>query len=204
MSLAQSIEQAKDFGSWLHEKTNDRKFPDEIRKRTGLAILQLSLDIDDAIIVLLVANLPGPALSLARPLFEGYVRGFWLLKYASNEQVNKFLDGKCPNFPSLLAAIGKNRESGGAWIHANSDQNLIAFHNLTHGGSEHVKRRNRDDSVEPSYPNHELESLVKFGNEVRIRIGVELLTNSNDEEAIVQLHKRAEDLRLESSLEGPN
>ncbi len=197
MSLSHSIIEAKDFGIWLHERTNNKRFPGGIRERTGHSILQLSLDIGDAIIVLLDAKLPGPALSLARPLFEGYVRGLWLLNYASDEQVNEFLIGKCPTFPGLLAAIGKDQESGGAWIHANSDKNLIAFHDLTHGGSEHVKRRNKDDSVEPNYPEQELESLVKFGNEIRIRIGVEFLSRLNDEEAIEQLHERALAFRAE-------
>lgn len=195
MPLTQCIKQAMDFGVWLHERTNERKFPDGIRERAGLSILQLSQDIGDAIIILLDAKLPGPAMSLARPLFEGYVRGFWLLNHASDKQVHEFMNGKCLNFRSLLAAIPGDADSGGAWIHANSGQNLIAFHDLTHGGSEHVKRRNRDDSVEPSYPEQELESLVKFGNEIRIRIGVELLSRLNDEKAIEELHERAQTLR---------
>jgi len=198
MPLAQRLKEAKDFGVWLHEKTNERKFPGGIRERAGLSILQLSQDIGDAIIVLLDAKLPGPALSLARPLFEGYVRGLWLLNSASDKQVNEFLSGKCPRFPGLLAAIGKDQASGGAWIHANSNKNLIAFHDLTHGGSEHVKRRNKDNSVEPSYPEQELESLINFGNEIRSRIGVELLSRLNDEKAIEQLHERARAFRRES------
>lgn len=197
MSLAQRINQAKDLGVWLHERTNGRTFPVGVPERTGFCILQLAEDIADAIIVLLDAKLPGPALSLARPLFEGYVRGFWLLNCASEQQALEFMNGKCPNFPGLLAAIPKDAKSGGAWIHANSDKNLTAFHDLTHGGSEHVKRRCQDNSVEPNYPEQELESLIKVGNEIRIRIGVELLSRLNDEEAIKDLHKRAQAFRTE-------
>jgi len=197
MPLAQHLNQAKDLGIWLHERTNEKRFPDGIRERTGLAIFQLTEDIADAIIVLLDAQMSGPALSLARPLFEGYVRGFWLLKCASDEQVLEFMNGKCPNFSGLLAAIPKGAESGGAWIHANSGKNLIAFHDLTHGGSEHVKRRIKDGSVEPSYPEHELESLVRLGNELRVRIGVELLSRMHDEEGVEKLHEWALVLRTE-------
>ncbi len=197
MPLTHVIMQAKEFRIWLHNKTDGRRFPNGIRERTGHSILQLSEDISNAIVVLLDARLPGPALSLARPLFEGYVRGFWLLNFASDEHVNEFLDGKCPNFPGLLAAIGRDEETGAAWIHANSDKNLTSFHNLTHGGSEHVRRRNKDDSVEPNYPEQELESLVKFGNEIRIRIGAELLSRLNDEGAIHQLHEWAKAIRAE-------
>lgn len=136
-------------------------------------------------------------MSLGRPLLEGYVRGFWLLNCASNKQVDGFLNGKCPKFPGLLAAIGKNPKTGGAWIHAITDKNLLAFHDLTHGGCEHVKRRIRDDSVEPSYPEDELQGLVKIGIEIRIRIGAELLSRLKDEEAIGQLNEMARAFRQE-------
>jgi hypothetical protein len=197
MSLAQRINQAKDLGIWLHERTNQKRFPAGIREQTGLAILQLTEDVLDAIIVLIGAQMPGPAWSLARPLFEGYVRGFWLLNCASDEQVIEFINGKCPNFPGLLSAVPKDAESGGAWIHVNSEKNLTAFHDLTHGGSEHVKRRLTDDSVEPNYPEHELESLIELGNEIRMRVASELLSRLNDEKGMEILHERAQVLRAE-------
>jgi len=197
MPLAERLKQAKDLGIWLHERTNERKFPAGPRRQTALAILQLTEDIADAIIVLLDAQMPGPALSLARPLFEGYVRGYWLLKCASDEQISEFIAGRCPNFAGLLAAVPKDAESGGAWIHANSAKNLKNFHDLTHGGSEHVKRRIGGYSVEPLYPEQELEALLRLGHEVRVRVGCELLSLLNDEEGMVSLNERAQVLRTE-------
>lgn len=192
MSLAQCITQAKDFGIWLHERTNEKEYPNTIKNRTAHAIFQVSEDIADAIIVLLGAQLPGPAWSLCRPLFEGYVRGFWLLKYASEERVLSFMNGKGPDFGELRASIPKDAESVGAWIHATADKNLTFFHDLTHGGSEHVKRRIRVGSIEPTYPEPELESLIKLGHEIRLRIGVELLSLLNDEEGLKELHGRVQ------------
>jgi hypothetical protein len=195
MPLLNLITQSKDLAIWLHEKTSDRSVPGGIRERTGISILQLSLDIDEAIIVLIESKLPGPALSLARPLFEGYVRGYWLLRYASDEEVDKFNHGNCPNLHRLLTAISNDAESGGAWIHNNKDANLISFHDLTHGGCEHVKRRNKEDAVEPNYPDQELVSLVKFGIEVRIRVCAELLSLMKDEAAKEELNEKAQTFR---------
>lgn len=191
MALTALISQAKDLSLWLHEHTNEKDVPNTIRATTSLAIFQLSMDIADAIVVLLDARLPGPALSLARPLFEGYVRGHWLLHCASDTQVNRFNKRKCPEFRELLMAIGTDAESGGAWIHANKTANMNAFHDLTHGGSEHVKRRITSTAIEPSYPEQELEGLMKFGIEVRIRIGAELLSLIGNEVAIEELNHRA-------------
>lgn len=195
MSLLQSINRAKEFGIWLHERTNDKKHSGGIRERTGESILQLSLDLDDAILVLLDARLPGPALTLARPLFEGYVRGVWLLRIASEKQIEEFNNRKCPLFKALLSAIGNDHTSGGAWIYANKNAHWKSFNDLTHGGGEHVKRRNTQEAVEPNYPEPELEALVRFGIEVRIRIGCELLSIMNDEIAMKELDAVAQDLR---------
>lgn len=196
MSLLQSIKRAKELSIWLHGRTNDMNIPGGVRERTGGAILQHSLDIDDAILVLLEAQLPGPALALARPLFEGYVRGVWLLKFTSGEEIEQFINGECPKVYKLLDAIGSDQASGGAWIHANKNANLNFFNGLTHGGSEHVKRRNTQEAVEPNYPEPELEALVRFGIEVRIRIGAELLSLMNDEIAMEQLNEKSQDFRI--------
>ena len=196
LTLMQSIKRAKEFGIWLHERTNEKHISGAIRVQTGVAILQLSLDLGDATVVLLEARLPGPALTLARPLFEGFVRGVWLLEFALDSEVEKFNNGKCPLFHEILKAIGDGDTSGGAWIDANKNANWNAFNDLTHGGSEHVKRRCTLKAVEPNYPETGLIALVQFGIEVRIRIGAALLDLMNDEIAMEQLNEKAKNLRI--------
>lgn len=196
MSLLQSINQAKEFGIWLHERTNDNNRSGGVRERTGESILQLSLDLDDAILLLLEAGLPGPALTLGRPLFESYVRGFWLLRFASDEEIAGFNNGTGPGMDKLLKAIGNDPETGSAWIHDNKNKNWRFLNDLTHGGSEHVRRMNTQDAVEPNYPEPELEALVRFGIEVRIRIGFDILCLMNDEIGKEQLSEKAEILRI--------
>ena len=56
----------------------------------------------------------------------------------------------------------------------------------------------RDGSVEPTYPEHELESLIGLGDEVRVRIGVELLSQLGDKEAMNKLNERARVLRMKA------
>lgn len=197
MNLSERIKQAKEFGLWLHGTTSGRVFPGKVRERASHAITQQSEDVADAILVLLEVQLPGPALALLRPLFEGYIRGYWLMHCASDAQVEEFISGKCPNFPGLLGAIPKDAESGGGWIHANAASNLTAFHDLTHGGSEHIKRRVSDDSVEPMYPESELASLVNFSNEVRVRLAAELLGRIGDEKLMMELSGWAQALRAQ-------
>ena len=141
------------------------------------------------------SNLPGPAWALARPQYETYVRGLWLLNYASDDELNEFFTGKCPNFTGLLNAIGGDAETGGAWIKATIYLNLKAFHGLTHGGIEHTLRRVTQNSIEPNYPEEELVRLMYIGIETRFAIGAILLALSNNQEGIEKLDDMAKHYR---------
>jgi hypothetical protein len=192
MTLKKELARAKDLAIWLHTQTNDVDLQNtDFKHRMGFALFQQSLDVDDGINVLLENNLPGPAMALARPRFEGYVRGLWLLRAATDDAVEKFQNGICPHFNVLMNQIGGDAETGGAWIKANADANLKDFHDLTHGGMSHVLRRVNAATIEPSYPERELISLVRFGLEIKVRIGVELLAWTQNESAINQLQQRA-------------
>lgn len=128
----------------------------------------------------------------------GYVRAFWLSNSASNDEISAFMEGRCPNFPGLLKAIGSDSESGAAWIQSTYKANFPAFHGLTHGGHEHVFRRCTGNSVEPNYPDGELEKLVEISTEIRLRIGIEFLSLIRDEVSVVALLEKAKDLGLRS------
>lgn len=196
MSLNKELARAKELGIWLHSQTNDIELENtDLKHRMGFALLQQSLDVDDGIVVLLENNLPGPAMALARPRFEGYVRGLWLLSTATDDAVKKFQNGTCPNFNMLMDQIGTDAETGGAWIKVNADANLKDFHDLTHGGMSHVLRRVNSSAIEPGYPKEELISLVRFGLEIKIRVGVELLAWMQNESALKQLNQKAVDIR---------
>ncbi|MBA5865372.1 MAG: hypothetical protein GDA67_01600 [Nitrospira sp. CR1.3] len=198
MSPLNLIKEAKDLGRWLHKRTNNRRYPGGVRARTAHAILQQTMDIDDAILLLLEARLPGPAYALARPLLEGYIRGIWIQHYASDKEIEKFSNGNSPDLPKILQAIGNDTLSGSEWIQNTKRANWKAFCDLTHGGSEHVKRRNTLHTIEPKYPQRELETLLRLGIEVRMRIGAEWLSLLKDEAAIGQLHEKAKRFRVSS------
>lgn len=195
MIQTEIIEIAKEFGTWIHEHTNEVAHSNNLRTTTGLGILQQSQDICDAITILIDSNLPGPAHALARSMLDTYIRGLWLFNYASEEELNKFLKGECPDFKKLLIEIGNEAETGGAWIHEIAASNRKAFHDLTHGGAEHLLRRITANSIEPNYPEEELVRLMHIQIEIQIAIGVNLLASSNNLEALEILESMAKHYR---------
>ena len=201
--LHQAILQAKNLGVWLHKKANGRNFRNFPPKETnvwGVCLLQHSLDVADATIVLLEHDLPGPAWTLARPHLESFVRGIWKLRCASDEQVENFRNGKSPPLPELLNAMDNHDEAKlhADWIRAQMKDKDI-FHDFTHGGIEHALRRITENDektvVESTYQEHELEYLVGLGTEVRIRVGRELLSLMEDSGVIRELYDKAAIIR---------
>ncbi|MDC8444678.1 MAG: DUF5677 domain-containing protein [Nitrosomonas sp.] len=189
MALNQIIGIAKELSTWIHAQTNEADCP----CNPGLALLQQSQDICDAVTILIDENLPGPAWALARPMLDSYVRGLWLLNHASDKEIKKFLDGnELPGFDKLLKAIGNDKETGGAWIHKISESNREAFHDLTHGGIEQVSRRIADDSIQPTYPEEEQMRLMHIQIEIQFVIGVQLLALANDKIEIKKLYAMAQ------------
>ena len=201
MSLSRATSQAKHLSSWLGEKTNDKGIPVNRRSQTRLSLLQHSLDVADAIIILLEKNLPGPALALARSLFESYVRAIWISKCASDEQITQFLKGQPPPpFPKLLGAMEEKAIPQADFIRKVHDLHMRHFHDFTHGGIGHVMRRHGENAVEPNYPLNEQELLVSLGIEMRIRVGVEIFSLINDRAATMQLHEKARAFRRQPLL----
>jgi hypothetical protein len=195
MDISESIEMAKEIGTWVHAKTFDISVPSDNRTRMGSALLQHALDIADAIVILTDQNLPGPAFSMFRPLHEVYTRAVWLLDHASDDDVDKFGNGKYPGFKDMLKDIGDAPETGGAFINGMSELNREDFHGLTHGGMEHVLRRVSTSAIEPSYPIDEIQKLLKARNQYTSLIACFLLQLAGDEDGLGQLLKKRNEWR---------
>lgn len=195
MSFTTAIERSTQFGLWLHAQCNEAEWKCSDKQRGGFALLQHALDLVDGIIVLLDRRMPGPALTLARPLFEGYVRAHWLSRIATDAEFEKMLRGPGPSFKEILDVLGNDAQSGAAWIQNNKASNWSSFNGLTHGGAEHILRHVTETSIEPSYPEVELERLLEFSLEVAIRIGVEMFSLADDADRMEALHSEVAKLR---------
>ena len=184
---------AKELGRWIHGRVAERRMPGGDRHRVGVALLQHCEDVADGTLVLLEKGLPGPALALARSLFESYVRGVWALHCADDEAIAGFIKSGSPTpwqLAKLIEALNEYVPEVGEWAAAEVRQ-LPALHDLAHGGRLHVFGRNTSRTIEPRYDDRDLVTLVDFGIELRIRVGVELLTLLDDEGAMEGLMEMA-------------
>lgn len=185
------LKQAEDLGKWIHEKTNNRRFPGSYRIRVSMSLLQHSMDIAEASTLLLRTSLPGPALALVRPLLESYMRGLWVLLCANDDsEIENFLEHKDHaewSIKRLAAKLRKGAEEHYPWVELAISE-IKVLHDLTHGGALHVKGRLTESAVEPNYQRAQLDALLERVIEVRIRIACEQFALLGDEHSIKSMN----------------
>ena len=111
--LNQEISQAKNLACWLHKKTNGRNFPSKGTSAWGVCLLQHSLDVADSDYRFVGARPSGASLDAWRDLLrESFVRGIWILRCASDEQVETLPQWEVARrIPELLKAMDDHDEA---------------------------------------------------------------------------------------------
>lgn len=191
MNIKEALELAREIGTWIHGQTNNSQVKNDRRTLMAVSMFQHVLDIADGIVVLIGENLPGVALTLARPLHEGYAQGVWLLTCATDAQLDNYAKGICPKLQKLVKEIGDDPETGGAFIKGITELNITDFHNLTHGGMEHVSRRTSETAIEPNYDDEEIVSLLKLRNQYCMLIAFYLLTVMGKDDSLLELDEKS-------------
>ena len=169
--LATAIEEAEQQARSAYE-LNDRSMPKTPQHSVGAALFQHALEIADATIILVKKQLPGPALALARPLIESWLRGVWAAKCAEDQEIKDFrVEGqpKPRNLPELAeyvkARVPTEREYLEEVIENCEVRKML--HDLTHGGRLQVQYREGNEAIEPRVPVEMQVGLLELGNQVR-------------------------------------
>lgn len=185
---------SKDLGIWVHERTNNTALPNEQKICVGMALLQHAVDLVDGSILLLDNNLPGVALTLARPIFEAYVRGIWSLHCANKDELDHFQKkGQPPQWhlSKLIKTIKRCKLDQSTWV-CRINRESKELNDLVHGGSLHLMGHIGEGVIEPAYPEKQLRWLLNEGDEVRVRVAYEHFDLACDVEAMEKLSKYLE------------
>ena len=183
---------------WLHERVNEKVLPGELRIGIGVALLQHSWDLADGSIVLIDENLPGVALTLARPMFEAYVRGIWALYCATDTELSEIDQPRGPlswRLSRFVNRIKRAKLDQLEWINRILKE-ITELNELTYGGVLHLEGRLGDASIKPDYALHQQIWLVEEGIEIRIRVACELFDITSDSQAIEELNLCLQELNL--------
>lgn len=168
-----------DIARWLHQKLDGKEIPSDSRSRSAAGCFEVGMEHQCAIAILLDAKLHGSLCSLARSVFESYVRGCWLKYCAKEVQVQRFLtSGVRKSFQSLIDDIEKRDVKGTKVLSQAKASGWNLLNDFTHTGGQHVIRRNTETSIFPNYPEEEIESVVRFVDALALLSGYEVYSMS--------------------------
>ena len=102
INLPQLIVDSGNLVVWLDEKIDGIKIPSDFRSRVAGGCLDLTMEYQNAIVLLVSRRIYGAAAALMRPIAESYVRGVWLHKCATDADLKRFSKDKVPPFSDLI------------------------------------------------------------------------------------------------------
>lgn len=159
----------------LWDTTNNLPIDSDERSRLGAGCLQLAQDHHAGILFLVETTLYSSAFALLRTQYESLIRGLWILKVASNKQLEEYKKNQRVSsineaLDALLAASNYEKDSFRA-----IKKSLKLMHSFTHSGFLANLNHQDSNSIQPNYKINEILNLIKFSNFFGIWASIEVL-----------------------------
>jgi hypothetical protein len=165
MNVRDAIAASRNLAAEFDSEVNGIEFPASDRARLAAALLDQAHEHHKAIHTLLDADLRGSAFSLIRILFETMIRGCWLFRCATDEQVTEFQSDVLDlPFGKLIEALEGVYDGGSGLLSSVKKHYWSALCSFAHGGYLQVVRRITPESISPSYSDGEVLEVAAFAD----------------------------------------
>ncbi len=168
MRIQNLISKSNELIQWLDQHAYDFNLIEDAHCRSRLAVrcFYVALEHQRAIVLLISHNLHGSAASLVRILFEAYIRGLWLFRCASDEDLQHFMkeDKLKKKFEDLIKDIEKRSGDDELILSMIRSKAWSAMNSYTHTGMSQLGRYNSSQAIEPNYQEDEVIEALNFAN----------------------------------------
>lgn len=165
MNVRDAIAASRNLAAEFDSNVNGIEFPALDRARLAAALLDQAHEHHKAIHTLLDTDLRGSAFSLIRIMFETMIRGCWLFRCATDEQVTKFQsDGLKLPIAELIVDLERVYDGGSGLLSKVTTQYWSAWCSYAHGGYLQAVRRINPESIGPSYSDCEVLEVLAFAD----------------------------------------
>jgi len=190
----ESVTKAIELIKWLDSQIDGLPIQTDERTRIAAACFDTALEHQKAIVLLVSNSLKGSALALVRLIFESYIRGVWLLRCASKEQIGQFKNGKLKRtFAELIGEIEAIESYGVEVLSKSQKAGWSLMNEFTHTGYAQVVRRNTSNTIEPNYDPAEVNSAVEFACSIALLSAIEISFLARNEELSLKLLDRVKE-----------
>lgn len=165
MNIQEIIDKSEELIQWIDKQIDGLEITSEERVRLAAGCLDMVLEHQKAIVLLVANKLYGSAFSLARLIFEAYVRGIWLQMCASDTEIEKYKKDKLEkDFSTLIKDIESCNGFEEGILSTAKAANWISMNSFTHSGYLQAVRRNKEETIEPNYTDVEIIELLNIAN----------------------------------------
>jgi len=192
-----SIATSEKIIPWADSKINNLEISSDDRPRIAASCFDIAIEHQKAIILLIAKKLYGSAFALVRLLFEAYIRGLWLNHCANEKEIDKFKKGKIDKeFGQLIKEI-ENIDGYNVGVLSKAKQaGWKVLNSFTHSGFNQVVRRNTDSTIEPNYPEEEIEEAIIFTNALGLLSCLEISFLAKKNDLSIEILEKMKDIKI--------
>jgi len=182
VDLQRQIHETEEFIRWLDAKIDGLEIPGTKQAKMAGCCLDVALEHQKAVVVLAGKKIYSSVLALLRPLNEAYVRGAWLHRCASDQDIDRYEKGKRKpsEFGFYLDALEQTQVFKGGTLSKAKEANWKTLNDFTHSGIGQVSRRFKEDSIQPNYSETEISYALDFANAYGALAAIEICCLANN------------------------
>lgn len=158
MQLEHAFKEANEEAEYL----TLRRIDTDLRSRVAASLFAIAQQHQYSIFLLLQNSptLQASAFTLLRPLCEAVIKGLWIKLVATENQINKYLNGKVvKNIDEMIKLIAIEYGSSNNQLNQN---NWNALSSYVHSNHLQLQFWLTSESVEPRYPDEAIAELIKI------------------------------------------
>jgi hypothetical protein len=194
MVMQDLIAKSESLIQWLDRTLNGIEIKPDVRSKLAAGCLDTALEHQKAIVLLVAKHLYGSAYALIRVLYESYIRGIWLHRCASDEEVNAFRYGKIKKqFSELIQEIEKIDGFEGGVLSSIKNSSWGSMNSYTHSGNLQAVRRLTEHAIESNYEPKEIEEVINFVNAMSFQVAIGIAILGGTQEVAAVLLSKAEE-----------
>ncbi len=161
--LKKTLCKSQDLHRWIAERQDNIKIPKQRSLLVPGLLFDLAIEHHVGIVHLALAQINGPAFALLRAAIEALVRGAWLQRCATPEQLEAFVAKETLplEFGGLVEAVEAHADFKDKMLSQLKHSSWKAMNSYTHGGMLQLGRRIKDDTIEPNFEPEEVVEVLK-------------------------------------------
>jgi len=157
-----SLKNAKSAFDSISDLLEDKVVGNNERQTLLVTYFDICMEHIQSIHLLINHKMYGSAFALVRPFYETYFRALWMLKFASEPQVEGIRNNTL-HFPQMGSKINEldTIYTGTDFFQKIKHNTWSAMCDYAHSGTLQLSRRWKEDELEPNYEEAEIIEVLK-------------------------------------------